>query len=102
MNINFEYHNVTASDRLEIFTSQKLDKLFKRYDFVVSADVYFKSQNTSSAERGKICKVRLGTPGVSLFTEADNSNFEVSVNEATRELEIQLKKRKDKFSRKQS
>lgn len=98
MNINFQYHNVTASDRLEIYASQKLDKLFNRYDFVVNADVYFKSQNTSTVDKGKICKVRLGTPGQTLFTEASNANFEASVNEATRELETQLRKRKDKFT----
>lgn len=100
MNINFEYHNVAASDRLEIYTSSKLDKLFKRYDFVVNADVYFKLQNTSTADKGKVCKVRLGTPGQVLFTEASNSKFETSINEVTRELETQLKRRKDKFTQK--
>ncbi len=100
MNINFQYHNVTASDRLEILTSKKLDKLFKRYDFVVNADVYFKAQNTSDVDKGKICKVRLGTPGMALFTEASNSTFELSVNEVARELETQLRKRKEKFNKK--
>lgn len=99
MNINFEYHNVAASDRLEIYTSTKLDKLFKRYDFVVNADVYFTLKNTSTANKGKICKVRLGTPGQSLFTEASNAKFEASVNEVTKELETLLKRRKDKFAR---
>lgn len=99
MNINFEYHNVTASDRLEIYASQKLDKLFNRYDFVVNADVYFESQNTSTVDKGKICKVRLGTPGQTIFTEASNGSFEASVNEAAKELETQLRKRKDKFAR---
>ena len=78
MNINFEYHNVAASDRLEIYTSSKLDKLFKRYDFVVNADVYFKLTNTSTANEGKICKVRLGTPGQTLFTEASMLSLKLS------------------------
>ena len=99
MNINFQYHNVTASDQLEIYTSTKLDKLFKRYDFVVNADVYFGLQNSSEVDKGKICKVRLGTPGQTLFTEASNSNFEISVNEVTKELETQLKKSKGKFAK---
>lgn len=99
MNINFEYHNVAASDRLEIYTSTKLDKLFKRYDFVVNADVYFKLNNTSTANEGKVCQVRLGTPGQTLFTEASNAKFEASVNEVTKELETQLKRRKDKLIR---
>lgn len=99
MNINFQYHNVTASDRLEIYISKKLDKLFNRYDFVVNADVYFETQASSAVDKGKICKVRLGTPGQTLFTEASNANFEASVNEVAKELETQLKKRKGKFAR---
>src|SRR5690625_6268011 len=99
MNINSEYYNVSTSYRLEIYTSIKLDKLFKRYDFVVNAYVYFKLNNTSTANEGKVCQVRLGTPGQPLFTEASNAKFEASVNEVTRELETQLKRRKDKFAR---
>lgn len=99
MNINFEYHNVSASDNLEIFASKKLDKLFNRYDFIVSADVYFKKQNTADATKGKICQVRLGTPGQTVYTEANNADFEASINEIAKELDILLKKRKDKFNR---
>ena len=47
MNVNFEYHDVSASDRLEILAGQKLLKLEQKYDFIVSADVYFKKENKS-------------------------------------------------------
>ena len=39
MNINFEYHNVSASNRLEILAADKLSKLEDKYDFIVSSDV---------------------------------------------------------------
>ena len=47
MNINFEYHGVKASNRLEIMAAEKLDKLLSKFDFVVHADVFFKKENTS-------------------------------------------------------
>ena len=38
MEIIFEYVNVSASDRLESFTREKLDQLGTKYDFVHRAD----------------------------------------------------------------
>ncbi|MAT89532.1 MAG: ribosomal subunit interface protein [Flavobacteriaceae bacterium] len=97
MNINFEYDKVSASDALEIFTAKKLEKLFNRYDFIVRADVFFKTENTSSDETGKICNIRLSAPGPRIFAEASNENFEKSVSESYNELKRQLQKRKEKM-----
>ncbi len=63
MNINFEYHEIAASTRLEAFAAEKLNKLEHKYDFIISADVYFKKENTSNPENGKICTVRLSSSG---------------------------------------
>ncbi len=57
MDINFEYDNVNASSRLEILVKEKLNKLFEKYDSIIRADVFFKTENTSSPETGKICQV---------------------------------------------
>ncbi|AYN68113.1 ribosome-associated translation inhibitor RaiA [Euzebyella marina] len=97
MNINFEYDNVSASDRLEQLATDKISKLFDRYDFLVRADVFFKKENTSSPETGLICNIRLSAPGPRLFAEASNDTFETSIRESVSELERQLKKRKDKM-----
>jgi len=97
MNIIFEYHNVTASARLEDFASKHLNKLVDKYDFIIRADVFFKTENTSDEDKGKICNIRLSAPGPRLFADASHSSFEASVKEAVDELERQLKKRKEKF-----
>ncbi|MFC4096724.1 ribosome hibernation-promoting factor, HPF/YfiA family [Euzebyella saccharophila] len=97
MEINFEYDNVTASDRLEELATDKINKLFERYDFLVRADVFFKQENTSSPETGLICNIRLSAPGPRLFAEASNENFEASIRESVSDLERQLKKRKEKL-----
>ena len=97
MNINFEYHAVQASNRLEIMTAKKLEKLTLKFDFVIRADVFFKTENTSEANTGMICSIRLSTPGPRLYAESSNANFEASIAESVTELERQLEKRKAKM-----
>ena len=98
MNINFEYHEVAASQRLEAFVAEKLNKLENKYDSIVSADVYFKKENTSNPEIGKICSVRLSMPGPTIFAETSTASFEASMAKVVSELRSQLQKRKEKLN----
>lgn len=97
MNIHFEYHDVAASPRLEAFIAEKLNKLESKYDFIISADVYFKTQKSSNPEESKICSVRLGTPGPTLFAESASVSFEASIAKVITELGSQLQTRKEKL-----
>ncbi len=97
MNVNFEYHEVAASPRLEAFVSEKLNKLENKYDTIVGADVYFKKENSSNPELGKICSVRLSVPGPTIFAESSTASFEASVAKVMTELRAQLQKRKEKL-----
>lgn len=97
MKINFEYHDVAASQRLEAFVAERLDKLETKYDSIISADVYFKKENSSNPELGKICNVRLSMPGPTIFAETSNATFEASVAKVISELRTQLQKRKEKL-----
>ena len=97
MQIVFEYHNVSSSDTLEKLAKDKLEKLKEKYEMVIRADVFFKAENTSSDETGKICNIRLSLPGPRLFAEASHDNFESSISESINDLERQLRKRKEKM-----
>jgi putative sigma-54 modulation protein len=97
MNINFEYHNVNASGRLEILAAQKLSKLVDKYDFIISTDVYFKKENTTDDKSGKICNVRLNTPGSKLFAQSSTNSFEASIASVVADLKKQLQKQKGKM-----
>jgi putative sigma-54 modulation protein len=99
MDIIFEYHNVTQSDRLESLAKEKLTALKVKYDMVHRADVFFKEENTSSDETGMVCNIRLSLPGPRLFAEGSHANFVSSISESVSDLETQLRKRKDKMSR---
>ncbi|MBP0903175.1 ribosome hibernation-promoting factor, HPF/YfiA family [Mariniflexile gromovii] len=97
MQVIFEYHDVSSSEHLENMAKEKLEKLNLKYDMVIRADVFFKEENTSSDETGKICNIRLSLPGPRLFAEASHNNFPDSISESINELERQLSKRKDKM-----
>ena len=97
MEIVYEYHDVTASERLEKYTEEKLNNLYKKYDFIVRADVFFKTENTTSEETGMICGIRLSVPGPRMFAESSHDNFESAVSETIRELDVQLRKKKEKM-----
>ncbi len=97
MDINFEYDAVKASQRLEVMAATRINKLVDKYDFIVRADVFFKSENTSDPDTGKICNMRLSIPGPRLFAEASSGSYEASIAEASDDLERQLRKRKEKM-----
>ncbi|MBF8150652.1 ribosome-associated translation inhibitor RaiA [Winogradskyella sp. F6397] len=97
MEILIEYHDVAASDRLEAHAKEKLETLFTRYDFVIRADVFFKTENTSSDDTGKKCGIRLSAPGPRLFAESSHDSFLDAISETVKELSRQLEKRNDKM-----
>lgn len=99
MNINFEYDHVKASDRLEIMVGKKLEKLEDKYDFIIRADVFFKTENTSEQDTGKICGIRLSIPGPRLFAETSSASYEAAIAASIEDLERQLRKRKAKMKR---
>lgn len=97
MTYNFEYHDVTASEALESYTQKKLEKLAVKYDFLVRADIFFKTENTSDDQTGMKAGIRLSAPGPRIFAESSKETFHEAVNDVVRELNSQLKRRKDQM-----
>jgi len=98
MTINIQYVQMPTSESLSDIVSHKLEKLGKKYDWIINADVFFKLENDPTGN-GKICEMRLSAPGPRLFAKADSDNFEKAAAETIKDLEIQLKKRKEVFKR---
>ncbi|KJD35556.1 30S ribosomal protein S30 [Tamlana sedimentorum] len=93
MTVNIQYVGLNTSETLSNFTKDKLDNLFKKFEFLISATVHFK-QDEKDFNRGKICNIELSLPGPRLFATSNTHNFEVSIRETIADLERQLKKRK--------
>jgi len=96
MTVNIQYVGVDVSDTLSAFTKEKLEKLFNRYEFLITASVHFK-QDEKDHNDGKICKIELSLPGPRIFATSNERNFEVSVRETISDLDRQLKKRKQVY-----
>jgi putative sigma-54 modulation protein len=96
MTVNFQYVNVDVSGTLSAFTEEKLDKLFNRYEFLISAAVKFKHDDNFH-DKGKICDIELSLPGPRIFATSNEANYEVAVRETIKDLERQLKKRKEVY-----
>lgn len=96
MTINIQFVNLDYSDSLAEFTTKKLNKLVEKYDWLISADVFFKEEGTNP-DKGKICNIKLGVPGPDVFATSDEKNFEMAVKESISDLQIQLKKKKQAF-----
>jgi len=97
MTINFRYVNVDVSQTLNAFTEEKLAKLFNRYEFLIGATVRFK-QDENNHTKGKICDIELSLPGPRIFATSDEVKYEVAVRQTIKDLETQLKKRKEVFN----
>ncbi|MBU2938846.1 ribosome-associated translation inhibitor RaiA [Lacinutrix sp. C3R15] len=97
MTVNFEYVDVDISETLNALATEKLEKLFNRYEFLISAVVRFK-KNENDHTKGKICDIELSLPGPRVFATSDEKNYEVAVRQTVNDLEKQLKKRKETYS----
>ncbi|MFK7781379.1 ribosome hibernation-promoting factor, HPF/YfiA family [Psychroserpens sp.] len=97
MNVNIRYVDVDISEALNTFTEEKLNKLFSRYEFLIGATVRFK-QDEHSHTKGKICDIELSLPGPRIFATSDEAKHEVAVRETIKDLDRQLKKRKEVFN----
>ena len=94
MTVNFQYVNMDVSAMLSKYTKTRLDKLSDKYEFLISAQVYFK-QDEKDHEAGKICNIELSLPGPRIFATSNEREYETAVNETIRDLKRQLEKRKE-------
>ena len=96
MTVNFQYVNTDVSETLSAFTEEKLDKLFNKYEFLISSNVRFKHDDNFH-DKGKICDIELSLPGPRLFATSNEANYEVAVRKTIGDLDRQLKKRKQVY-----
>ncbi|OEJ98701.1 ribosomal subunit interface protein [Flavivirga aquatica] len=93
MAINIQYVHMATSESMNTYVTEKLEKLFKKYDWIINAEVHFEVEHNDRA-KGKICKIELSAPGPRLFATSNEENYENAVKKTIKDLEIQLEKRK--------
>ena len=96
MEILTQFVQTNTNNNAKNLVTEKLELLSNHFDWVISANVIFKEEKGTYG-KGKICEIILSCPGALLFASADKETFEIAVAETTRDLEIQLNKRKSEM-----
>ena len=95
MNVNVHAVNFNVDGKLVSFIQERMDRLEKYYDRVVSADVFLKVEKTSEKEN-KSVEIRVLVPGDEFMVKKQCKKFEEAVEQSAETLERLLTKRKEK------
>ena len=95
MKVNVHAVNFAIDRKLVDFIQERMDKLEKYYDKIVSSDVFLKVEKTSDKEN-KIVEVKVHVPGDDLMVKKQCKTFEEAIELASESLERLLVKRKEK------
>nr|WP_319398663.1 ribosome-associated translation inhibitor RaiA [uncultured Carboxylicivirga sp.] len=95
MNVTIQSVRFTASEQLEEFIQQKVNKLDQFFDGIVSAEVILKLDKSDSTEN-KVSEISLNVPGGDLFAKKQTKSFEEGVDLCVDALRKQLIKWKEK------
>lgn len=87
--------NFDASEQLNDFIQQKVNKLDTFYDRIVDGEVFLKNNNKDGIDN-KTVEIRLFVPGSTLFSQEDAPSFEAAADAAVDAMRRQLKKHKQK------
>ena len=93
MEISVQFVKMPTSETMEAFVVKELEKLAKKYDWIITANAFYKLENDPKG-KGKICDIQLSLPGPKMFATSNETSFEEATDETIRDLKIQLKKRK--------
>lgn len=93
MTINIQYVQMATSEAMNSLLTTKLNKLGRKYDWIIRAQVRFKQENDPTGN-GKICEMELSAPGPRIFAQSNEDDFEKAAAKTIKDLERQLSKRK--------
>ncbi len=95
MKINVHAVNFAVDKKLVDFIQERLGKLEKFCDKIVSSDIFLKVDNTSEKEN-KIVEVKIHVPGDDFMVKKQCKTFEEAVELSSESLERLLLKWKEK------
>ena len=94
MTINIQYVHMETSEAMNTYVQRNLQKLGNKFELIISAEVHFEVE-LNDKTKGKICKIELSIPGPRIFATSNEANYEAAVKNTIKDLEKQLKKRKE-------
>lgn len=95
MKVNVQAVNFNVDKKLVVYINERLSRLEKYYDKLVTSDVFLKVEKTSEKEN-KIVEVKIHVPGDDFIVKKQCKTFEEAIELASESLERLLVKRKEK------
>jgi putative sigma-54 modulation protein len=96
MKVNVHAVNFNVDKKLVDFIEERMEKLEKYYDKVVSSDVFLKVEKTSEKEN-KVVEIKINVPGDEFLVKKQCKTFEEAMELSAESLERLLVKRKEKI-----
>ena len=97
MKVNVHAVNFNIDKKLVDFIDERMSKLEKYYDKVISSDAFLKVENISEKEN-KIVELKVLVPGDDFIVKKQCKTFEEAVELSAESLERLLVKRKEKIN----
>jgi putative sigma-54 modulation protein len=95
MKVNVHAVNFNVDGKLVGFIQERMDRLEKYYDKIISSDVFLKVEKTSEKEN-KIVEIKMLVPGDEFMVKKQCKTFEEALEQSAESLERLLTKRKEK------
>ena len=97
--MDFKVNSVhfSADEKLVSYIHEKVKKLEKIYDNIISSEIYLRIDKNESKEN-KIAEVKILLPGNELFAKKQCKSFEEAADSAVSALKKQVEKHKNKHS----
>jgi putative sigma-54 modulation protein len=96
MEIKVHSIHFDADRKLINFIEDKITKLDRFYDDIISGEVYLRVEKAANLEN-KIAEIRLMTPGKELFAKKQCKSFEEAADLAAEALRRQVRRKKGKL-----
>ena len=96
MNIKINAVHFKADRKLELFITEKLQKMQALFEGIIGSEVILKLENTETPEN-KIAEIRLIIKGYDLFAKKQSTSFEEAVDKTLEALRKQIVRHKEKI-----
>jgi putative sigma-54 modulation protein len=98
MEIKIQSLHFKANNQLEDFVRNKVSKLSRLNDQIITGHVLLKIDKSKKSEN-KICEIKIPVPKKVLFAKRQCKSFEEAINDTVDALQQQLKKRKTQINK---
>lgn len=94
MQTNITGHHIEVTPALRAYVTEKLQRIYRHFDHVISIDVILKVENHHKQAEGKINAAGAGKP---LFAQDSNDDMYAAIDSLVDKLDKQVRRHKDRI-----